>query len=91
MIEIKEIPVAGAAVGIVVDLLAYGGDTIAAIAAFIVTELDLWLPFLSRLTLLSDVFGWIPAGAIEQLLTWLSIVFVVFYAARIGGRIYDNV
>lgn len=90
MIERRELPILGAASGAVIDLLTTGGDTIVALFVVFIESIDLLLPFLSRLAGLADVIGWIPEGSIEVLLTWVTIVFVVVYAIRIGRRFKEQ-
>ena len=88
---LRDIPIVGSTLGLGVDLLLTGGDTIAALGLVLVESIDLWIPLLSNLQRLADMTSLIPEAPIESLLIGGSIIFVAYYGARIVRQLYTRI
>ena len=87
--DVKDIPIAGG-IGTLAssfgDVILYGGDHVIDALFFIVSTIDLWLPFASRLTSVAQVVDWLPEDALQRLVLVLTAIAVVVYAYRILKR-----
>jgi hypothetical protein len=74
-------------VGIWFDLLINSLDIVAQLAAIIIGSVELWLPILSNLSRLSDVFGWIPDGSMQTAIFVGITILTASYLVRLLGRV----
>lgn len=74
-------------VGIWIDLFVNSIDLVAQIVALIVGSVELWLPILSNLSRLSEVFSWIPEGSMQTAILVGITILTGSYLVRLLGRV----
>lgn len=74
-------------VGIWIDLLVNSLDIVIQLAAIIIGSVELWLPILSNLSRLSEVFAWIPEGSMETAILIGITLLTGSYLVRLIGRV----
>jgi hypothetical protein len=74
-------------VGIWLDLLLNSLDIVAQLATLIIGSVELWLPILSNLSRLSEVFSWIPEGSMQTAILVGITILTGSYLVRLLGRV----
>lgn len=74
-------------VGIWIDLFVNSLDLVAQLVALIVGSVELWLPILSNLSRLSEVFSWIPEGSMQTAILVGITILTGSYLVRLLGRV----
>lgn len=80
----------GTVSALVVDLLIYGGDALAAILVYLLADIDLILQFVAYLSTLSRHVAWIPEAMVQELYVALIVIMLAVLIVRTVARWYDR-
>lgn len=74
-------------VGVWLDLVLNSLDLVVELAGLVVGTVQLWLPILSNLSRLSQIFDWIPAGSMQTAILVGVTILTGSYIVRFVGRV----
>ncbi|WP_181691556.1 hypothetical protein [Natronomonas sp. LN261] len=90
--NLREIPILGASAGILLDVLLYGGEFLAALLSVLATDVGSLLTTVSIMsTYVAPAVEWLPEGALNTLLVVLAAVLVGVNVARFLVSARENV